>query len=156
MTDTETICTFTLDGLFLGLNVGDVHEVLLAQSLTAVPLAHPVVAGLINIRGQIVSAVDLRRVLHLPPRSSESDPPVNVVVRNGNELVSFQVDLVGDVLELDSKGLTPPPETTSAETKHLFRGAYQRPEQLLLVIDTSRAMEAIVAQARSKLARHLN
>ena len=154
MSDIETICTFTLDGLFLGLHVGEVHEVLLAQTLTPVPLAHPIVAGLLNMRGQIVSAVDLRRVLRLPPRADDAAPPVNVIVRNGSELMSLLVDQVGDVLELESRLFTSPPDTTPAETKNLFRGAYQLSQQLLLVFDTHRAIEAIVSQAKSKHSFH--
>lgn len=153
MSDVETICTFTLDGLFLGINVGEVHEVLLAQALTAVPLAHPIVAGLINMRGQIVSVVDLRRVLHLAARAVSAPPPVNVIVRSGHDLLSLQVDQVGDVLEIESRLFTSPPDTTPAETKNFFRGAYQLPGQLLLVFDTNRAIEAIVSRANSKLSR---
>jgi purine-binding chemotaxis protein CheW len=145
MSDAETLCTFTLNGLFIGIGVGEVHEVLLAQSLNPVPLAHPVVAGLINMRGQIVTAIDLRRVLQLPART-ESDPaPSNVIVRSSLGLVSLLVDHVGDVLEIESHLFTPPPDTTPPETRNLFRGAYQLPEQLLLVFDTNRAIEAIVS-----------
>ena len=154
MLNIETVCTFTLDGLFLGLNVGDVHEVLQDQSLTPVPLSNPVVAGLINLRGQIVSAIDLRRVLHRPPRSSDARPPVNVIVRNGVELLSLQVDQIGDVLDVDSQFFTPPPVTTPNETKNLFRGAYQLPDHLLLILETNRAITAIIAQAKSKLPFH--
>ena len=153
MSHIDTLCTFTLDGLFLGISVGEVHEVLLAQALTPVPLAHPVVAGLINMRGQIVAAVDLRRVLRLPARADNSPPPVNVIVRSGHELISLLVDQVGDVLEIESRLFTPPPDTTSPETKHLFRGAYQLPQQLLLVFDTNRAIEAILSQTSSRRSR---
>ncbi len=153
MSDIETICTFNLAGLFLGISVNEVHEVLLAQTLTPVPLAHPVVGGLINMRGQIVVAIDLRRVLRLPPRPNDAPPPVNVIVRNGRDLMSLLVDHVGDVLDLESRLLSPPPDTATVETRNLFRGAYQLPRQLLLVFDTNRAIEAIVSQARSKLAR---
>lgn len=153
MADVEQICTFTLDGLFLGIGVGEVHEVLLAQTVTPVPLAHPVVAGLINMRGQIVAAVDLRRVLQLPPRSGDAGPPVNIIVRSGAELMSLQVDQVGDVLAVETRLFTPPPDTTRAETKTLFRGAYHLPQQLLLVFDTIRAIETIRSQAHSRLSR---
>ena len=151
MSGVEQICTFTLDDLLLGISVADVHEVLLSQPLTPVPLAHPIVAGLINMRGQIVSAVDLRRVLHRPVRKEEDRLPVNVVVRSGQDLISLLADQVGDVLEIESRLFTPPPDTSSAGTRSLFRGAYRLPQQLLLVFDTNRAMEAIVAQANSKL-----
>lgn len=153
MPDIEQICTFTLDGLFLGISVAEVHEVLLSQTLTTVPLAHPIVAGLINMRGQIVSAVDLRRVLRLPPRTDDLPPPVNVIVHTGHELMSLQVDEIGDVLEIESRLFTPPPDTAHPDTKHLFRGAYQLPRRLLLVFDAHRAIESIVSQAHSKFSR---
>ncbi len=153
MSNLEQICTFTLDGLFLGIDVNDIHEVLLAQPLTPVPLAHPIVSGLINMRGQIVAAIDLRRVLRLPARAADDPPPVNVVVRNGAILVSLLVDKVGDVMEVESRLFTSPPDSTAAETRNLFRGAYQLSPQLLIVFDTNRAIEAIVAQATSKLSR---
>lgn len=152
MSDIEQVCTFRLDNLLLGIGVGEVHEVLLSQTLTPVPLAHPVVAGLLNMRGNIVVAVDLRRVLHLPERTG-APPPVNIIVRNGMGLLSLQVDEVGDVMEVESRMFTPPPDTTSAETKNLFRGAFQLPEKLLLVFDTNRTIEAIVSQVGSKVVR---
>ncbi|MDA1231098.1 MAG: chemotaxis protein CheW [Planctomycetota bacterium] len=146
MSDVETICTFTLDSLFLGIEVGSVHEVLLAQPLNPVPLAHPAVEGLINMRGQIVAAVDLRRVLHLPPRAEDAPAPVNVIVRSNHGLISLLVDQVGDVLEIESRFFTPPPDAAPAETRNFFRGAYQLPGQLLLVFDTIKAIDAIVSQ----------
>lgn len=153
MSEIETICTFTLGDMFLGINVGEVHEVLLAQAVTPVPLSHPVVAGLINMRGQIVPAIDLRRLLHLPARADGLAPHVNVVVRNGEELMSLLVDDVGDVLSQEARFLTAPPEATRVDSRNLFRGAYQLPQRLLLVFDTNRAIEAIVSQAKSKHAR---
>ena len=150
MSDVETICTFTLDDLFLGIAVGDVHEVLLAQPLNPVPLAHPVVEGLINMRGQIVAAIDLRRVLHLPPRAEDAPAAANVIVRSNHGLISLLVDQVGDVLELESRFFTPPPDAATMETRNLFRGAYQLPGQLLLIFDTIRAMDAIVSQVSSR------
>ena len=153
MSDAEQICTFMVDGLLLGINVSDVHEVLQALTVTPVPLAHPVVAGLLNMRGQIVSAVDLRHVLRLTPRASDGPPPLNVVVRCTQGLISLLVDCMGDVLEVESRLFTSSPDTAPAETRSLFRGAYQLPQQLLLVFDTNRAIESIMSQAGSRLSR---
>ncbi|MEI8018140.1 MAG: chemotaxis protein CheW [Schlesneria sp.] len=147
----EKIFTFHLDGLFLGIDVSEVHEVLPTQALTPVPLAHPIVAGLINMRGQIVVAIDLRRFLRRPARSVDQRLPINVIVRNGSNLMSLLVDDMGDVIEVDSALFTKPPDTTATETRSLFRGAFQLPSQLLLVFDTIRAIEAIVSQATSKV-----
>lgn len=156
MPEIDTVCTFTLDRLHLGISVDEVLEVLPPQRLTPVPLAHPVVAGLINMRGQIVAAVDLRRVLCLPPRTDDLPPPVHVIVGQGHELLSLVVDRVGDVLQVESRRYTVPPDTTPAETRILFRGAYQVPRQLLLLLDTHRAIEVIVAKAHSRLGRQMS
>ena len=147
----EKIFTFHLDGLFLGIDVNEVHEVLPTQALTPVPLAHPIVAGLINMRGQIVVAIDLRRFLRRPVRSVDHRLPINVIVRNGSNLMSLLVDDMGDVIEVDSALFTKPPDTAASETRSLFRGAFQLPSQLLLVFDTVRAIDAIVSQATSKV-----
>ena len=92
------VCTFSLDHLFLGIEVLQVQEVIRAQALTRVPLAHRAVRGLINLRGQIVTAIDLRERLGLPaqPDGRES---MNVVLRTDEGAVSLLVDEIGDVLE---------------------------------------------------------
>ncbi len=146
MSDVAQICTFTLNDRMLGIAVGEVVEILLAQTLTPVPLVHPMVAGLINMRGQIISAIDLRHVLRMPPRPEAAPRPVNIIVRHNSELMSLMVDQVGDVIEVDAGLFTAPPDTTPAETKSLFRGAFQLPDRLLLLFDTPRALETIVSQ----------
>ena len=151
MAQLEKICTFHLDGLYLGIDVNEVHEVLPTQTLTPVPLAHPIVAGLINMRGQIVVAIDFRRFLRRQAPSVDQRQPINVIVRNGTNYMSLLVDDIGDVIEVDSRLFTKPPDTTATETRSLFRGAYQLPSQLLLVFDTLRAIEAIVSQATSRM-----
>src|SRR5262245_43803591 len=94
------ICTFWIDGISLGLDVESVHEVLRGQEMTHVPLAPPAVQGLINLRGQIVTAVDLRRCLELPP-SASSEPAMNVIMESAGSLVSLLVDRIGDVENVD-------------------------------------------------------
>lgn len=153
MSHSEQICTFSLDGLFLGIGVNEVQEVLLSQTLTPVPLAHPIIAGLINMRGQIVVAIDLRKLLNLSPRDSDTRPPVNIIVRNGAILMSLLVDEVGDVLDVETQLFAPPPDAMASEARNLFRGAYQLQPQLLLVLDTNKAIEAIVARATSRQSR---
>jgi purine-binding chemotaxis protein CheW len=150
MSDVTQICTLTLNNLLLGIRVGDVQEVLPAQTLTPVPLMPPAVAGLLNLRGQIVSAVDMRCVLHLPPRSEDSPPPMHVIVRHGQETLSLMVDDVGEILQISSQRLLPPPDSTPRERRSLFCGAFPLPERLLLLLDTCQALETIVAQATAK------
>src|SRR5271166_5637497 len=92
--------TFFVADLFFGVDVLNVQEVLRFQPMTPVPQAPGVIEGLINLRGQIVTAIDMRRRLRLPPRGGEQ-MPMNMVVRTGEGAVSLLVDEIGDVLDVD-------------------------------------------------------
>jgi purine-binding chemotaxis protein CheW len=127
--------TFYLDRLLFGVEVARVQEVLRYQEMTPVPLAAPVVSGLINLRGQIVTALDLRRRLKLAERATDR-LPMNVVVRVGEEAVSLLVDEIGDVFAVDEDAFELPPETLQGEARRLIRGAYKLEDKLLLVLDT--------------------
>ena len=151
MTDIKQLCTFMLGDLWLGIGAEEVHEILPEHPLTPVPLADSVIIGLINMRGQIVSVVDLRRVFDLPPLATDARPPFHVVVRRGQELISLLVDRVGDVLEVDASLFASPPDTAPPKTRELFRGTYQLPDRLLLVFDTHKSLDAIVARAAGSL-----
>jgi purine-binding chemotaxis protein CheW len=133
-------CTFHVESLFLGIEVQQVQEVIRYQKMTRVPLAPATICGLINLRGQIVTAVDLRCRLGLPLRD-DGNLPMNVVVRDGDTNVSLLVDRIGDVLQVDDELYEPPPLTVTPQLRNLIRGAYKLPEQLLLVLDTARILE---------------
>jgi purine-binding chemotaxis protein CheW len=91
------------------------------------------------LRGQIVTAIDLRKRLCLPDRP-EGQLPMNVVVRSDDGAISFLVDQIGDVQEIDSDHFEQPPETMQGSSRNLIRGAYKMKERLLLILDTERAM----------------
>jgi purine-binding chemotaxis protein CheW len=135
----KQFATFYLDRLLFGVEVETVQEVIRYQEMTRVPLAPAVVAGLINLRGQIVTALDLRRRLELAERA-EGRLPMNVVVRAGDEAVSLLVDEIGDVLEVEDESFEPPPETLKGVARELIRGAYKLKDRLLLVLDTEKAV----------------
>jgi chemotaxis signal transduction protein len=97
---TRQFCTFFVDDLFLGIDVQQIQEVIRYQAMTRVPLAAASISGLINLRGQIVTAIDLRCRLGLPLRKP-GESPMNVVVRDGDNVISLLVDRIGDVLEVD-------------------------------------------------------
>jgi purine-binding chemotaxis protein CheW len=139
MNEERQFSTFFLDGLLFGVEVSKVQEVIRYQEMTRVPLAPPVVQGLINLRGQIVTALDLRRRLNLKDRASDR-LPMNVVVRTGDEAVSLLVDEIGDVLEVEEDTFERPPETLQGEARELIRGAYKLKDKLLLVLDTEKAV----------------
>ena len=134
------LCTFYLDDMLFGIDVDAVQEVLRFQAMTPVPLAPRVVAGLINLRGQIVTALDLRRRLELPERPPET-LPANVVLRSSAVGASLLVDAVGEVVEVDEVAFEPPPETTRGVARELILGAYKLPERLLLLLDLKKTLE---------------
>lgn len=132
--------TFFVQDLFFAINVLDVQEVLRQQDMTRVPLAPDVIEGLINLRGQIVTAIDMRRRLGLAPRSA-GETPMNVVVRTVDGAFSLLVDEIGDVLEVEASRFEPPPDHLAPEAKSVLRGIYKLEDRLLLVLDTERAIE---------------
>ena len=138
---TRQYCTFVVDGSLFGVDVKEVQEVIRYQPMTRVPLAHPVVSGLINLRGQIVTAIDLRRRLGLPERP-EGTFPVNVVVRRDDNPVSLLVDEIDDVVEIEGDALEAPPQTVRAYGRELIAGVHQLEDRLLLVLSTERAVNA--------------
>lgn len=139
MSSEQQYCTFYLDGLFFGVEVRKVQEVIRYQEMTRVPLAPPVIKGLINLRGQIVTALDLRRRLELSPRP-DGELPMNVVVRTDEGAVSLLVDEIGDVLEVTDDAFERPPETIDGVARELIRGVYKLRERLLLILDTEKAV----------------
>jgi purine-binding chemotaxis protein CheW len=131
--------TFRVQGQLFGVQVGRVQEVIRYQPMTPVPLADPAVAGLINLRGQVVTAIDLRKQLGLPPRPADQ-LPLNVVVRVGDEAVSLLVDAIEDVVETTDDQFELPPETLSRPARELISGAYKLDGCLLLAVDVDRAV----------------
>lgn len=145
MADEHQFCTFYLGNQYFGLDVLRVQEIIRYQQMTRVPLAHPVVQGLINLRGQIVTAIDLRRRLDLPERPADQ-LPVNVVVQTDDGAVSLLVDEIGDVLEVSESQFERPPETLRGPARDLLRGAYKLDQRLLLVLDTDRTVSLPIGQ----------
>lgn len=103
------------------------------------PLVSDVVRGLINLRGQIVTAVDLRRCLNMPDRPT-GQLPMNVVIRTDDGSVSLLVDEIGDVLEVDRETREMPPETLQGPTRAMVKGVYKLTGHLLLELDITRAV----------------
>jgi len=133
-------CTFYLDKLLFGVELKGVQEVIRTLDVTQVPLAPPVVSGLINLRGQIVTAVDLRRRLELSLRSPDISP-MNVVVRSDDGAVSFLVDEIGDVVEVDDSSFEPAPEMLRASIRSMSLGGHKLNDRLMHVLDTEKACE---------------
>lgn len=131
-TPLRQLCTFFLDDRMFGFDVLRVQEINRIQQLTPVPLAPPAVRGLINLRGQIVTAIDLRERLGFPAADPNS-LPVNIIVPSDEGPVSFLVDEVGDVIDVDDRDFEAPgharPGRQSLHPRRLqtFRSVAARP-----------------------------
>jgi purine-binding chemotaxis protein CheW len=144
MEETTQFCTFHLDKFLFGVDVRKVQEVIRSLRLTRVPLAPEVISGLINLRGEIVTAIDLRRRLELPPRPPEVEP-MNVVVQTGSEAVSLLVDAIGAVVTVTPDAFEKPPETLTGVARDLILGAYKLKDCLLLTLDVEKAIQGASA-----------
>jgi len=140
MAHTSQFCTFYLDKLLFGVELKGVQEVIRSLELTKVPLASEVVSGLINLRGQIVTAVDLRRRLELEPAPADMQP-MNVVVRSEDGAVSLLVDEIGDVVEVDESSFEPPPETLRSSVRAMIVGVHKLNDRLMHVLDIEKACQ---------------
>jgi purine-binding chemotaxis protein CheW len=132
------LATFELGSFLCAVPAADVQEVLMEQPRTPAPRASAYVAGLINLRGQVVSTLDLRSRVGLNiavSDSSEPAPSMSVVVRWQDEVWSLLVDRIGDVIEVEQEQFEPPPETLAGPLRELIIGAYKLESRLLLVLD---------------------
>lgn len=138
---TNQLATFELDGDLYGVDVQLVQEALLSPGRTAVPMAPAAVAGLTNLRGQVVLTVDLRVRLGLPSAAEQADraDQMMVVVQVDDVPVGLLVDAVGDVIDVDDDLFESPPETLDLELRSLITGAYKLEGRLLLALDVARA-----------------
>jgi purine-binding chemotaxis protein CheW len=139
MSSTQQFCTFFLDGYVFGVQVEQVREVIRYQEMTRVPLVPAVVRGLINLRGQIITAIDLRRRLGMKDLPA-SQLPMNVVVRTEDGAISFLVDEIGDVIEVQDDTFEPVPETLQGLAREVVHGVHKLPGRLMLVVDIEKAV----------------
>lgn len=147
MSEPRQFCTFFLDGLRFGVDVRKVQEVVPYQEMTRVPLAPVTVRGLLNLRGRIVTGIDLRRRLALPDRGGEN-LPVNIVLRGDDAPVSFLVDEIGEVIEVDVDSWEAPPQTLQVRVRELIQGVCPLDDELLLILDTAKTLELDQIAAR--------
>ncbi|WP_424137333.1 chemotaxis protein CheW [Roseomonas chloroacetimidivorans] len=144
------VLTLTVAGQLCGVPVLSVRDILGPQTITPIPLAPPEVAGGLNLRGRIVTAVDLRRRLGLPARGAGVLPPMSVVVEVGGELYALLADSVGDVLALPEASLAPNPPTLDALWRDVCAGIHQDVPgsageggvtRLLIMLDVERVLD---------------
>ena len=142
----EHLATFKVADLFMGIDLSHVQELMRPQEMATVPLAPAAVEGLINLRGQIVTALDMRRILGLAPLHEHSAPSMNIVVHCEGGPVSLLVDEICDVIDVPSlfidRGSTQLPENLPSGQRALLKGIHQLESCLLLVLNTEQVIEA--------------
>lgn len=139
--DDKILCTFFLGDLYFGVDVTGVQEVMSTHELTPVPLAPPVITGLMNVRGQIIPAVDLRRRLEVANERDSDVRPANVVLQTDGGPVSLLVDRIGDVMAVDDQLFEAPPETVTGVARDLILGTYKLDGRLLIELDIDRLLD---------------
>lgn len=133
--------TVRLAGQFLGIPVLAVHDVLNAQNITRIPLSPPWVAGVLNLRGRIVTAIDLRERMGLPKREDEKkSTAMSVVVEHKGEPYSLLIDSVGEVLSLEMSEFERNPVTLDQRWREISMGIFRLESELLVVLDVDRLL----------------
>jgi len=136
---TEYVTVMIGDQLF-GLPISRVQDVFMPERLTRVPLASPEIAGVLNLRGRIVTAIDMRRRLGLPPRS-DGRPPMAVGIELKGESYGLLIDTVGEVLELADGTREPNPVNLDQRLARVSAGVNRLEGQLLVILDVDRVLE---------------
>jgi purine-binding chemotaxis protein CheW len=137
---TQQFCTFFLKDQFFGVPVQQVQEVIQCQDTTRVPLVPEVIRGLINLRGQIVMAIDLRRLLNMEERPNDI-APINMVVRTQEGPVSLLADSIGDVVEVDDETFEHAPQNLDDNMRSLVNGVHKLEQGLMHVLNTEQVCE---------------
>jgi purine-binding chemotaxis protein CheW len=135
----STFVTMTVCGQLCGIPVLSVRDIIVTQAMTRIPLAPREIAGSLNLRGRIVTAIDLRRRLGLPDRE-RGQLGMSVVVERQGELYSLVVDTVREVLELDDAQFELNPPTLAAAWREHSTGIYRLKSDLLVVLNTERVL----------------
>jgi purine-binding chemotaxis protein CheW len=143
--DKEDFVTFFIAEQLFGIPVLKVQDVLSAHNITRIPLAPPEIAGSLNLRGRVVTAMDVRLRLGLPPRESESS--MSIVAEHDGELYSLMVDSVGEVLALKTSDWERNPPTLDPKFREYSLGIYRLERKLLVVLDVNRLLDYDRVQA---------
>lgn len=139
---TRQFSTFYVSGSLYGLDVTAVQEVTKSLQMTKVPLAPSYVYGLINLRGQIATAVGMKELFGLNSGEAQTES-MNVVCNGDGLLISLLVDQIGDVLEVDENAFEPTPETLPSSVSQFMFGVYKIPGALLSILDVNKIVEVL-------------
>jgi purine-binding chemotaxis protein CheW len=136
------LLTMTIGGQIFGIPILQVQDVLGPQKVTRIPLAPRAIAGSLNLRGRIVTAIDMRACLNMVDREA-NEKSMSVVVENAGELYSLMIDKIGDVMNLPYSDFEKSPATLDPQWRGICQGIYRLKEKLLVVLDVPRLLEGI-------------
>ncbi len=143
----QQICTFFLNGIYCGIEIEEIQEIVRQQSLTRIPLAPPDIRGLMNLRGQVMPVVDLPYRLGLRSILSNDEEEItyNIVVNTAEDVVSFIVDAIGDIVECSIDKFEPPPATLTGHVRSFIKSAYKLDRGFLLILNSQKILDATLA-----------
>lgn len=139
--DVFQVLTVHLGDQLFAVPILKVQDVLQTQSLTPVPMAKPYIEGVMNLRGRIVTVINLYKRIKGDSGHKRRDP-MNVVIENNGELYSILVDKVGDVITLDREEIEDPPLTLETSWRQVIEGVYQLEHKIVLLLDVEKILHA--------------
>ena len=148
MSDERKICTFYVTDHFFGIDVSEVQEVIRYQEMTRVPLADDTVSGLINLRGQIVTALDMSQRIGFI-RQTKNEMPTNIIVRTADGAVSLLVDEIGDVIDIPRDAFEVPPDNLKGSLRHMLTEVCKLDDKLLLILDLNQVLMLVQNEANA-------
>jgi purine-binding chemotaxis protein CheW len=138
---TDYLTVHLYDQIF-GIPVLQIQDVLRSMQVTKVPLAPAEVSGALNLRGRIVTAINVRRSLGLPEYEGDNTP-LSVVIEMNHELYSLTIDKVGDVVSLTDSDVETSPPTLDPMWRDISNGIYKTDKQLMLILDVHKLLDAV-------------
>ncbi len=132
-------CGFRIADESFAISVLKVQEVIKAYQLTCIPQAPLHIKGLINLRGQIMTAVSLRNIFGLPEREN-SDDHMNIVIQVGDDIYALEVDEILDVIEVSSDTYERTPENLDESFRQYISGVYKLKEDILMIVDLNKLL----------------
>ena len=147
---TTQLCGFKIGTGFYAISVLDVQEVIKPQSVTKVPSAPAYIQGLINLRGQIVTAISLKSMFGLDTSADkDNENYMNIIVRYGESLYSLVVDEIMDVIDVDDKTFESTPDTIDVKVRSLISGVYKLDTNLLMLLDLNKTLNIDLEEERA-------
>lgn len=135
---TIPVVTFYLGDYLFGIYAEKVMEINKDLDITPVPLSAPYILGIMNLRGQIITVIDLAKKINF---KIETQPRLNLIVKNQDEAVSFLIERISDILEIPEAKLEDPPEKIEGLDKEYVDKIYQLPDKLIAILKVEKLFE---------------